>query len=151
MFHKSYWSFWCIYFIYLCCVLYYWNYVWTMKSHVISIWFLVMHTQAKFVHAHIYCAAWVWDDAVWTWNRPCACVGIRNSPSVSIFLVPVAWCNEKGHCRFRHHSSLRHTQWQVEEGRVPKSLGTLYCHYVHLIFDTWVVLVIMIYYILSMC
>ena len=38
----------------------------------------VIQTDAKFVTAHIYCAASVWVSLSDAWNRPCACVGIRN-------------------------------------------------------------------------
>ena len=71
---------------------------------------------------------------------------IKHIPSSGRRLVP------KGGVSFpAPDSSLRHTRWQSDEGRCPDSCWAVNCHSVQLIFNTFVVLVIMIYYIVVMC
>ena len=113
----------------------------------------VMQTHAYFVHVHHVSAARVCEmTPLGPGMCLCACAGIRN-------------CTHQAYSFFRSQAGTKrgcvvsgtrfqaqtHTRWQLGGGRCPEPLGSLNCLIVHMIFNTEVVLVIMIYYIVVMC
>ena len=71
---------------------------------------------------------------------------------MSIILLPVAWCNDKGAVPLpAAFQARRHIVTVEEAGLCPKSGFIELSPVVHLIFDTCIVSINMIYYTLSMC
>ena len=66
---------------------------------------------------------------------------------MSIFLLPVAWCDEKGALPLQAtFLAQAHIVTVREAGLCPRSEFIELCHIVHMIFYTCIVLIMLIYY-----